>query len=107
MTRAPIVVLGAMTQYPVAGIVWLTMQYVLGFRRLGYDCYYVESHGGTPRAFVRDGDDGAVGAAAFLADLMARFDLERPLGVPCAAHERRRLRALGCRRCAASTSRRR
>ena len=75
MTRAPIVVLGAITRYPVAGIVWLTMQYVLGFRRLGYDCYYVESHGGTPRAFVEDGDNGAAGAAAFLAQLMARFDL--------------------------------
>ena len=75
MTRAPIVVLGAMTRYPVAGIIWLTMQYVLGFRRLGYDCYYVETHGGTPRPFVVDGDDGATGAAAFLAQLMARFDL--------------------------------
>jgi hypothetical protein len=75
MTRAPIVVLGAMTRYPVAGIIWLTMQYVLGFRRLGYDCYYVESHGGTPRPFVVGGDDGAAGAAAFLAKLMARFDL--------------------------------
>jgi hypothetical protein len=75
MTRAPIVVLGAMTRYPVAGIVWLTMQYVLGFRRLGYDCYYVESHGGTPRSFVRDGDDGAEGAASFLSALMTRFDL--------------------------------
>lgn len=75
MTRAPIVILGAMTRYPVAGIVWLTLQYVLGFRRLGYDCYYVECHGGTPRPFVRDGDDGAAGAAAFLARLMARFDL--------------------------------
>jgi hypothetical protein len=76
VTRAPIVVLGAMTRYPVAGIVWLTMQYVLGFRRLGYDCYYVESHGGTPRPFVdgRD-DDGARGAASFLASLMSRFDL--------------------------------
>ena len=75
MTRAPIVVLGALTRYPVAGMVWLTMQYVLGFRRLGYDCYYVESHGGTPRLFVEDDDDGATGAAAFLAGLMARFDL--------------------------------
>lgn len=75
MTRAPIVVLGAMTRYPVAGIIWLTMQYVLGFRLLGYDCYYVESHGGTPRPFVEDGDDGADGAAAFLAQLMARFDM--------------------------------
>ena len=69
-------VLGAMTRYPVAGIVWLTMQYVLGFRQLGYDCYYVESHGGTPRPFVSgDGDDGAVGAAAFLDGLMRQFDL--------------------------------
>ena len=75
MTRAPIVVLGAISRYPVAGIAWLTLQYVLGFRRLGYDCYYVESHGGTPRAFVEDGDNGAAGAAAFLAQLMARFDL--------------------------------
>jgi hypothetical protein len=75
VTRAPIVVLGAMTRYPVSGIVWLTMQYVLGFRRLGYDCYYVECHGGTPRTFVEDSDDGAPGAAAFLAGLMARFDL--------------------------------
>jgi hypothetical protein len=75
VTRAPIVVLGAMTRYPVAGIVWLTMQYVLGFRRLGYDCYYVESHGGTPRSFVMDGDNGTKGAAEFLARLMARFDL--------------------------------
>jgi hypothetical protein len=75
MRRAPIVVLGAMTRYPVAGIIWLTLQYVLGFRRLGYDCYYVESHGGTPRPFVVDGDDGAPGAAAFLARLMDRFDL--------------------------------
>lgn len=73
--RPPIVVLGAMTRYPVAGIVWLTMQYVLGFRRLGYDCYYVESHGGTSRPFVRNGDDGTRGAAGFLARLMARFDL--------------------------------
>jgi hypothetical protein len=73
--RARIVVLGAITRYPVSGIVWLTLQYVLGFRQLGYDCYYVESHGGTPRAFVENHDDGARGAAAFLARLMARFDL--------------------------------
>jgi len=77
MTRAPIVVLGSLTRYPVAGMVWLTLQYVLGFRRLGYDCYYVESHGGTPRAFVENGDDGAQGAAAYLAHLMARFDLSQ------------------------------
>lgn len=75
MTRAPVVVLGAMTRYPVSGIVWLTMQYVLGFQRLGYDCYYVECHGGTPRPFVENSDDGADGAARFLAELMARFDL--------------------------------
>ncbi len=70
-----IVVLGMMTRHPVAGIVWLTMQYVIGLARLGYEVYYVEAHGGTPKSFMREGDDGAAAAAAFLADVFERFDL--------------------------------
>jgi hypothetical protein len=76
MTRAPIVVLGAMTRYPVGRHHLADAPCTCSaFRRLGYDCYYVESHGGTPRPFVNDGDDGSAGAAAFLARLMDRFDL--------------------------------
>ena len=54
-----IVVLGMMSRHPVAGITWLTMQYLIGFQRLGYDVYYVETHG-TP---------------SFVQTIMNRFDM--------------------------------
>ena len=43
--RQKIVVLGMTSRHPVAGMVWLTMQYLIGLERLGYDAYYVEAHG--------------------------------------------------------------
>ena len=70
-----IVVLGMMTRHPVAGMVWLTMQYVVGLARLGYDVYYVEAHAATPKMFMSDEDDGARGAAAFLERVFKRFDM--------------------------------
>jgi hypothetical protein len=70
-----IVVLGMMSRHPVAGIIWLTMQYLVGLERLGYETYYVESHGATPKMFMHDGDDGSVRAASFINDVMRRFDL--------------------------------
>jgi GT2 family glycosyltransferase len=70
-----IVVLGMMSKRPWAGIVWITVQYLVGLRRLGYDVYYVESHACTPSMFVSDGDDGSLGAARFLADVMHRFGM--------------------------------
>ena len=76
MTPRKIVVLGMMSRHPVAGIVWLTMQYVLGFERLGYETYYVEAHGATPKMFMRDDDDGSEPAAAFIDSAMRRFDLQ-------------------------------
>ena len=38
-----VVVLGAMSKMPVGGIVFITLQYVLGLKRLGFDVYYVEA----------------------------------------------------------------
>src|SRR6516225_9905413 len=70
-----IVVLGMMSRHPVAGIIWLTMQYLVGLERLGYETYYVESHGATPKMFMHDGDDVSVRAASFINDVMRRFDL--------------------------------
>jgi hypothetical protein len=72
----PIVVLGMMSRHPVAGIIWLTMQYLIGLRRLGYDPYYVEAHGATPKMFMQADDDGSVAAAAFIDETMRRFDLD-------------------------------
>jgi len=73
--RKKIVVLGMASRHPVAGMVWLTMQYLIGLERLGYDAYYVEAHGATPKMFMRADDDGSVLAAAFIDAMMRRFDL--------------------------------
>ena len=56
-------------------MVWLTMQYLIGLERLGYDAYYVEAHGATPKMFMGADDDGSVLAAAFIDSMMRRFDL--------------------------------
>ena len=74
--RPKIVVLGMMTKMPVAGVVWQTVHYLLGFSRLGYDVYYVEAHARTPSMLMeREDDDGAARAADFIARVMRRFDL--------------------------------
>ena len=73
--RKKIVVLGMASRHPVAGMVWLTMQYLIGLERLGYEAYYVEAHGATPKMFMGADDDGSVLAAAFIDTMMRRFDL--------------------------------
>ena len=37
MSAPKIVVLGMMTKIPVAGVVWQTLHYLLGFERLGFE----------------------------------------------------------------------
>ena len=67
-----------MTKMPVAGVVWQTLHYLLGFRRLGFDVHYVETHGRTPSMLMRsEGEDWAARAAAFIAAIMRRFGLEQ------------------------------
>lgn len=74
--KPKIVLLGMMTRMPVAGVVWQTVHYLVGFQRLGYDVYYVEAHARTPSMLMeRDEDDSSALAAAFIADVMKRFDL--------------------------------
>jgi hypothetical protein len=46
--RGRIVVLGMLTRHPVAGMVWLTVQHLLGFECLGFEVWYVEPHAGSP-----------------------------------------------------------
>jgi hypothetical protein len=74
--KPKIVLLGMMTRMPVAGVVWQTMQYLVGFERLGCEVYYVEAHGCTPTAFLEDEeDDGSGKAARFIDGVMRRFGL--------------------------------
>jgi glycosyltransferase involved in cell wall biosynthesis len=76
-SRGKVVVLGMMTKMPVAGVVWQVMHYLEGFRRLGYDPYYVEAHARTPSMFMKnETDDASADAAAFIDRVLRRFDLQ-------------------------------
>jgi GT2 family glycosyltransferase len=71
-----LVLLGMMTKMPVAGVIWQTVHYLVGFRRLGFDAYYVEAHARTPSMLMRsETDDSSALAAAFLDRVLRRFDL--------------------------------
>ncbi len=75
-TRPKAVVLGLTTKMPFAGMVFLTFQYLIGLKRLGFDVYYVEEHGKMPWTLMSGGEqNGAAVAARFIASLMRRFDL--------------------------------
>jgi len=65
--RKKIVVLGMMSRQPVAGMIWLTVQYLIGLQRMGYDAYYVEPQGGAP------GLDSSVNAA-WIDRILRSFD---------------------------------
>lgn len=74
--RRSVVVLGMMTKMPVPGVIWQTLHYLLGLRRLGYDVVYAEAHARAPTPFMRGPDDPGTGAAAaFLKSVMSPFDL--------------------------------
>src|SRR4029079_15728538 len=48
--------------------------YAMGFRRLGFDVYYVEAHARTPSMFMTHADDDATSKAVdFLSSELGRF----------------------------------
>jgi hypothetical protein len=75
-TKPKIAVLGSMSKMPVAGIIFITVQYLIGLKRLGFDVYYVEAHARTPDMLMTSAhDDGSLLAADLIARVMNRFDL--------------------------------
>jgi len=71
-----IVLLGFLSHFPVAGVAWQTIHYLVGFQRLGYDVYYVEAHGCTPGKLMQsETDDGPARAAAHISGILERFGL--------------------------------
>jgi hypothetical protein len=75
MSKPRIVVLGIAAQYPLAGVTWQAIHYLVGLRALGCDVYYVEDSGAPPY----DPASGGLGTSAdpnvaFLADVMRRYD---------------------------------
>ena len=74
--RPRIVLLGMMTKMPVAGVVWQTIHYLVGLRRLGFDVYYVESHARTPSMLMAyEHDDSSGLAAGFIDKTLRPYDL--------------------------------
>jgi glycosyltransferase involved in cell wall biosynthesis len=71
-----LVLLGMMAKTPVPGVVWQTLHYLIGFRRLGFDPYYVETHARTPSMLMEsESDDSSQRAAGFIEEVMRRFDM--------------------------------
>jgi ATP-binding cassette, subfamily B, bacterial len=77
MRRKKVVLLGTLSTMPVAGVAWQYLHYLVGFERLGFDAYYVETHARAPGMLIRSGDadQGTARAAAFIERVMSRFGL--------------------------------
>ncbi len=54
-SKLRIIVAGLIAQYPLGGLAWHYLQYVLGLARLGHDVYYLEDSGGWPYNPIEDG----------------------------------------------------
>jgi GT2 family glycosyltransferase len=75
-TRPKLVLLGILTKMPVGGVFWQVAHYIVGFRRLGYDVYYVEAHAGTPKMLMgHENDDATARAVEFLGQRMRRLGM--------------------------------
>jgi GT2 family glycosyltransferase len=71
-----IVLLGFLSHFPVAGVAWQTVHYLLGLRRLGFEVFYVEAHGCAPSKLMRNPtDDGPLRAAEYIDRVLRQFDL--------------------------------
>ena len=91
--RPKIVLLGMMTKIPVAGVVWQTVHYLVGFQRLGFDPYYVEAHARTPAMLMTDeADDSGAPRGGVRRRRHAAVRSGRTLGVPGVARRRAAVR---------------
>jgi len=71
-----IIVSGLIAQYPLGGVAWDYLQYVVGLARLGHDVYYLEDTGQWPYN-PRQGSvsNGCQFNVEYLGHLMARYGL--------------------------------
>jgi hypothetical protein len=71
-----LVVFGMIGRMPLAGVAWQALHYLEGFRRLGFDVYYIEDTGDWPYDPERNTvTDDAAYAVNFIGRLMAAHDL--------------------------------
>ena len=72
-----VVVSGLMASYPMGGMTWHYLQYLIGLQRMGFEVFYIEDTGWWPyspqlQTFVEDPTDNV----AYLSALMQRYGLE-------------------------------
>lgn len=77
LSQLRIIVTGLIAQYPLGGVSWDYIQYVLGLSRLGHDVYYLEDTGQWPYNPAEDAlvDDPTYNVN-YLRDVMRRFDMD-------------------------------
>lgn len=74
--KLTIIVTGQIAQYPLGGVTWFYLHYVLGFARLGHDVWYFEDSGQWPYNPTTDGlAKDCTYNVEYLAAVMARFGL--------------------------------
>jgi len=72
--RPRLVVLGILGEIPLAGVVWQVLHYIEGFRRLGFDVYYIEDTGNWPYDPDQNSVTGdCVYAVNFIGQLMSAY----------------------------------
>ena len=75
-SRLRIVVAGLLGQYPIGGVAWDYLQYVVGLARLGHDVFYVEDSGQWPYDPVEGGSGrNAERNARHVREVLTRFGL--------------------------------
>src|SRR2546422_1021844 len=75
-SRARIIVTGQMAQYPLGGVTWFYLQYVLGLARLGHDVYYFEDSGQWPyNPVTQELPEECTFNVEYLDGVMSRFGL--------------------------------
>lgn len=73
-SRLRIIVTGLIAQYPLGGVTWDYLQYLLGLARLGHDVYYLEDTGMWPYDPIAGGlAEDSEFTVTYLAGIMRRF----------------------------------
>jgi hypothetical protein len=75
--REPVLVLGLVGQYPMAGVAWQAVHHLVGLQSLGWDVYYVEDSGAAPYDPRTGGrTDDCSGAVRWVGEVMRHFGFE-------------------------------
>lgn len=73
LSRGRLVVGGLLFYYPLPGVTWQTLHYLVGLKRLGWDVHYVEH--ADWHCFLNEASDDISGYIEWVTRVLQRFDL--------------------------------